>query len=70
MAKPNDIRNRLAAPPPAASGNTFSLNKPASHEKPDGRGQVSGPRPDKGFGSHKPGKAQGGAGQSSARPKV
>jgi hypothetical protein len=70
MAKPTDIRNRLGAPmgPTPTPGSTISLTKPAP--KAGEEHKNTAPKPDMGHTTHKPGKAQGGAGGSSARPKV
>lgn len=51
-------------------GETISLNpKPAEEKTPDGRG-LKHTKPERVGGPQGPARAQGGAGQSSARPKV
>ncbi len=70
MSKASDILNK------SGSGGRSPLAAvpqqiPASPEAKKGvKENVASHRPDKGSSLHKPGKAQGGAGGSSARPKV
>lgn len=68
MAKPTDIRGRLGAPVPQATPNTISLNK-ASHKIVDEHKNTA-PKPQAGPGKQGSGRAQGGAGSASVRPKV
>lgn len=68
MAKPTDIRSRLGAPVAQDAKNTISLNKP-SHKVADEHKNTA-PKPQAGPHKQGSGRAQGGAGQSSARPKV
>ncbi len=70
MAKGSDIRGRLGPPPPPAASNVVPLPKPATGEHPDHQTKGLPPRSDMGVTPHRPAKAQGGGGGSSARPKV
>ncbi|MCE7974740.1 MAG: hypothetical protein DYG92_10540 [Leptolyngbya sp. PLA1] len=68
MAKPSDIRSRLGAPTPQSAANMISLNKPA-HKIVDDHKNTA-PKPQAGPTKQGSGRAQGGAGQASVRPKV
>ncbi len=73
MAKPSDLFKRTGTgappPPPAQSKNAINLSATAPAKAAEGE-SIAAKKPDKGHNIHAPARAQGGAGGSSARPKV
>lgn len=74
MAKPSDILNKTGGSGGASFGgpkNTIKINPPEKGGLKAEKGEsIAAHKPDLGHNLHKGGKAQGGGGQSSARPKV
>ncbi|MCC6426728.1 MAG: hypothetical protein IT435_07890 [Phycisphaerales bacterium] len=72
MPRPSDLFKNTgtgnAAPTPPKS--TINLNAPPADAKKSDQDSIAAHKPDKGHTLHAPAKAQGGAGGSSARPKV
>jgi hypothetical protein len=71
MARPNDLTGKTGVPGsigPAPSPFNFSKNKPGPASDKGGKGGPGGSGP--AMKSNSAGKAKGGAGGSSARPKV
>lgn len=71
MAKPSDMLNKsgtggMGTPKPSTTVNISSGPKKDAKEHES----IAAKKPDLGHNLHKGGKAQGGGGQSSARPKV
>ncbi len=75
MPRPSDLRNNTGTGSASSAGpakNSLNLNAPVVTPNA-GQGEqenITARKPDKGHNLHKGGKAQGGAGQSSSRPKV
>ncbi len=72
MAKASDILNKSGAggPMPGSSGSQIPLTPGAKKATKSEGESAAAQKPDRGHTSHHSGKAQGGGGGSSARPKV
>lgn len=71
MAKASDLLRKLGSPAPLTSKPTVAHDAKTDHaKKGDDADNVTAQKPDRGHGTNRPGKAQGGAGAPGGRPKV